>query len=52
MEFASCYDQSGTVLASSIFLTVTAVFIVLAGFAALRLIAISGRMPVEKLQAA
>jgi len=52
MEFASCYDQSGTVLASSIFLIVTAVLIVLAGFAAARLIARSGAGSVELLQAA
>ena len=49
MEFASCYDQSGIVLAS---LNVTAVLIILAAFAAARLISMSGRMPAEQLQAA
>lgn len=52
MEFASCYDQSGTVLASSVFLTVTAVFIVLAAVAAVRLITMSGASSVEQLQTA
>jgi uncharacterized membrane protein (DUF485 family) len=52
MEFASCYDQSGTVLASSIFLTVTAIFIVLAAFSAARLTAMSGAGSVEQIQTA
>lgn len=52
MEFASCYVQDGTVLASSIFLTVTAAFMVLGAFAAARLTAMSGRKPVEQLKAA
>jgi hypothetical protein len=38
MEFASCHDSSATMFASSIFLGVTAVFIVLAAVAAARLI--------------
>jgi hypothetical protein len=52
MEFASCYDQSETVLASSIFLSITAVFIILAAFAAARLIAMSGAGSVDQLQTA
>lgn len=52
MEFASCYVQDGTVLASSIFLTVTAAFIVLAAVAAGRLIAMSGASSADQLQTA
>lgn len=52
MEFASCYDQSGTIRAWSIFLTVTAVFIVLAAGAAVRSIAMSVASSVEQLQTA
>jgi len=48
LEFASCYDQSGIVLAS---LNVTAVLIIVAAFAAARLIAMSRAMPAQ-LQAA
>ncbi|TWI36485.1 hypothetical protein IQ26_02998 [Mesorhizobium tianshanense] len=50
MEFASCYVQDGPVLASSIFLTVTAAFMVLAAIAAARLIAMSGANSVEQPQ--
>ena len=52
MEFAVCYDNSATVLASEIFLTVTAVFVVMAVFAAARLIALSAASSTERLQAA
>src|SRR4051794_4850865 len=33
MEFASCYDHNGTVFATSIFLAIMAVLIILAGLA-------------------
>jgi hypothetical protein len=49
MEFASCYDQSGIVLA---FLNITAVFTILAAFAGARLIAMSGGTPPEQIQTA
>ncbi|WP_167392374.1 hypothetical protein [Mesorhizobium sophorae] len=49
MEFASCYDQGGIVLA---FLNITAVFTILAAFAGARLIAMSDRMPPEQIQTA
>lgn len=52
MEFASCYVQSGSIFASSDFLSVTAVFIILAAFAAARLIAMSGERSVDQLQTA
>ncbi|RJT36128.1 hypothetical protein D3227_20655 [Mesorhizobium waimense] len=52
MEFASCFDQSGTVLASTIFLSITAVFIILAAFAAARLITTSGAGSIERLRTA
>lgn len=52
MEFASCYDQSASIFASTMFLNITAFFIVLAAFAMLRLVAISGEGSVYRLQAA
>jgi len=52
MEFASCFDNSGIVLASTIFLNVTAVFIILAAFAAARLITTSGAGSIERLRTA
>ncbi|EHH11666.1 hypothetical protein MEA186_12898 [Mesorhizobium amorphae CCNWGS0123] len=52
MEFASCFDQSGTVLASTIFLDITAVLIILAAFAAARLITTSGAGSIERLRTA
>lgn len=52
MEFASCYVQDGTVLASSIFLTVTAAFVVMGAIAGARLIAMSGARFVDQLQTA
>jgi hypothetical protein len=52
MEFAVCYDNSATVLASSIFLTITAAFIILSAFAAARLIALSTASSADGLQAA
>ncbi|TWI34055.1 hypothetical protein IQ26_03813 [Mesorhizobium tianshanense] len=52
MEFASCYVQDWTVLASSMFLTVTAAFMVLGAIAAARLIAMSGTRSVEQPQTA
>ncbi|MER9167327.1 hypothetical protein NKI12_08070 [Mesorhizobium australicum] len=51
MEFASCYDQSAMVLTSQLFLSVTLVFIIMAAFAARRLLSMSGRT-VEQLQTA
>ena len=49
MEFASCYDQSASIFASSAFLNVTAVFIILAAFAAARLIGMS-RSDIDQTQ--
>jgi len=50
MEFASCYDQSASIVAASAFMTLTATFTILAAFAASRLIAMSGS--VDRLQPA
>ncbi|MDX8480726.1 hypothetical protein RFN28_19965 [Mesorhizobium sp. VK24D] len=52
MEYAVCYDHSGTALAWSIFLDITAFFLIMAAFAAARLIAISRADSVEPLQIA
>ncbi|RVC59988.1 MAG: hypothetical protein EOS65_03910 [Mesorhizobium sp.] len=51
MEFAVCYDNSGTVLASSIFLCATAVFVIAAAFVAGRLISMRARVPSAALTA-
>jgi hypothetical protein len=48
----SCFDQSGSILASTMFLNITAVFIILAAFAAARLISMSGAASVDQLQTA
>ncbi|WFP75012.1 hypothetical protein [Mesorhizobium sp. WSM4906] len=52
MEFAVCYDHSGTELAWSIFLHITAFLVILAPLAAARLIEISRADSVEQLQIA
>ncbi|ESY60721.1 hypothetical protein LB577_03955 [Mesorhizobium sp. B283B1A] len=52
MEFASCYEQSASIFASSAFLNMTAIFVILAAFAAARLIALSGTGSVDRLQIA
>ncbi|WP_210238136.1 hypothetical protein, partial [Mesorhizobium sp. M1D.F.Ca.ET.183.01.1.1] len=52
MELAVCYDHSSLELAWSIFLDITAVFLIMAAFAAMRLIALSGKDPVERFQPA
>lgn len=52
MEFASCYDQSASIFASTMFLNITAFFIILAAFAVARLVAISGEGSVNRLQTA
>ncbi|WP_167524638.1 MULTISPECIES: hypothetical protein [unclassified Mesorhizobium] len=52
MEFAVCYDHSGIDLAWSIFLGITAVFMILAPLAAARLVAISRADSVGRLQLA
>jgi hypothetical protein len=46
----SCLDQSGGILASTMFLNITAVFMILAAFAVVHLIAMSGEGSVEQLQ--
>ncbi|WP_167458453.1 hypothetical protein [Mesorhizobium kowhaii] len=50
MEFASCYVQSTSIFASSAFLDVTAVFMILAAFAGARLIAMSDAGSFDQLQ--
>ncbi|WP_296747034.1 hypothetical protein [Mesorhizobium sp.] len=52
MEFAVCYDHSGMDLAWSIFLDITAFFVIMAPLAAARLIAISRADAVGRLQVA
>ncbi|MDX8466181.1 hypothetical protein RFM26_10855 [Mesorhizobium sp. VK23B] len=54
MEFAVCYDHSGIDLAWSIFLGITAVFVLMAPLAAARLIEIShaDSDSIERLQIA
>jgi len=52
MEFASCYDQSASIFASTMFLNITAVFIILAAFAIARLAARSGEGSANRLQTA
>jgi len=46
----SCYDSSGSIFASPAFLNLTAVFIILAAFAAARLIAMSRADSLDQLQ--
>jgi hypothetical protein len=46
----SCYDPSGSILASPAFLSLTAVFIILATFAVARLIAMSREDSFGELQ--
>lgn len=52
MEFASCYDQSTGIFASTMFLNITAFFTILAAFAVVRLVTISGESSVNRLQTA
>ncbi|OHV88691.1 hypothetical protein ORS3428_17810 [Mesorhizobium sp. ORS 3428] len=52
MEYAVCYDHSGIQLAWSIFLDVTAFFVIMAPLAAARLIAISRASRADRLQLA
>ncbi|MDG4884156.1 hypothetical protein [Mesorhizobium sp. WSM4884] len=52
MEFAVCYDHSGTDLALSIFLYITAFLVILAPLAAARLIEKSRADSVERLEMA
>jgi len=52
MEFASCYDQSASIFASTMFLNITAFLIILAAFAVVRLASISGQDSVSRLQTA
>ena len=52
MELAVCYDHSGMDLALSIFLDITAFFLIMAPLAAARLIAISRADSIGRLQAA
>jgi len=52
MEFAVCYDHGRIELAWSIFLYITAFFLILAPLAAARLIEISRVDSVERLQIA
>ncbi|PWJ94939.1 hypothetical protein C8D77_1011625 [Mesorhizobium loti] len=46
----SCFDQSGGIFASTMLLNITAVFMILAAFAAVRLTAMSGEGSIEQLQ--
>jgi hypothetical protein len=52
MGFAVCYDHSGIDLAWSIFLGITAVFMLMAPLAAARMVAISRADSVGQLQTA
>ncbi|CDX21847.1 conserved hypothetical protein [Mesorhizobium sp. ORS 3324] len=52
MEYAVCYDHSGIQLAWSIFVDITAFFLIMAAFAAARLITISRADSAAQLQAA
>ena len=47
----SCFDQSGGIFASTMFLNITVIFVILAALAVVRLIAMSGEGSIEQLQA-